>query len=185
MKNKFCSSIVPYKAFAKAAAAIAHLQEQLGKGYHIISPGMPENLDCTLWKAQIASGIEALDEELLLIGHSLGGSVLLKYLGRRLQANRLWTVLGRGPYWGKDDDWQNEEYTLPNSFAAKLPHISKLILYHSRHDPVVPFAHAQHYAKQLPKPSPGHTGATITTSARACPSLQMISSVCNPSPQSW
>lgn len=148
----FIHSAGPQGIHQGSSGLIAHLQEQLGEAYYVISPGMPENLDCALWKAQIASEIEALDEELLLIGHSLGGSVLLKYLseeGCKRTVSGLFLVAA--PYWGKDDDWQHEEYTLSKSFAAKLPHISKLILYHSRHDPIVPFAHAQHYAKQLPQ----------------------------------
>ncbi|MCT1400283.1 alpha/beta hydrolase [Paenibacillus sp. p3-SID867] len=148
----FIHSAGPQGIHQGSSGLIAHLQEQLGEAYHVISPGMPENLDCALWKAQIASEIEELDEELFLIGHSLGGSVLLKYLseeGCKRTISGLFLVAA--PYWGKDDDWQHEEYTLSNSFAAKLPHISKLILYHSRHDPIVPFAHAQHYAKQLPQ----------------------------------
>lgn len=148
----FIHSAGPQGIHQGSSGLIAHLQEQLGEGYHVISPGMPENLDCALWKAQIVSEIEALDEELLLIGHSLGGSVLLKYLSEEGSKRTVSGVfLVAAPYWGKDDDWQNEEYTLSNSFAAKLSHISKLFLYHSRHDPVVPFAHTQHYAKQLPQ----------------------------------
>lgn len=148
----FIHSAGPQGIHQGSSGLIAHLQEQLGEAYHVISPGMPENLDCTLWKAQIASEIEALDEEVILIGHSLGGSVLLKYLseeGCKRTVSGLFLVAA--PYWGKDDNWQNEEYTLSNSFASKLPHLLNLYLYHSRHDSVVPYAHAQHYAKQLPQ----------------------------------
>ncbi|WP_339271059.1 alpha/beta hydrolase [Paenibacillus sp. FSL W8-0187] len=130
---------------------IADLKEQLGEVYHVSSPAMPDP-DYALWKAQIANEIEALDEEVLLIGHSLGGSVLLKFLseeGCRRTVSGLFLIAA--PYWGKDDKWQSEDFRLPDSFATMLPRISSLYLYHSRHDPVVPFAHAQHYAKQLPQ----------------------------------
>ncbi|WP_411553115.1 alpha/beta fold hydrolase [Paenibacillus lautus] len=147
----FIHSAGPQGIRQGSSGLIAHLQERLGEAYHVLSPGMPDP-DYVLWKAQIANEIKALDGEVILIGHSLGGSVLLKYLaeeGCKRTISGLFLVAA--PYWGKDDDWQNEEYTLSNSFAAKLSHISKLFLYHSRHDPVVPFAHAQHYAKQLPE----------------------------------
>lgn len=148
----FIHSAGPQGPHQGSRGLIAHLQEQLGKGCHVISPGIPENLDCALWKAQIASEIEGLDEEVLLVGHSLGGSLLLKYLseeGFKRTISGLFLIAA--PYWGKEDDWQNEEYTLSDSFVSKLPFIPNLFLYHSRHDPVVPFAHAQHYAKQLPQ----------------------------------
>lgn len=147
----FIHSAGPQGIHQGSSDLIANLQDQLGKAYHVLSPGMPDP-DYVLWKAQIANEINALNGEVLLVGHSLGGSVLLKYLSEedcQLTISGLFLIAA--PYWGKDDDWQSEEYTLSNSFAAKLSHISKLFLYHSRHDPVVPFAHAQHYAKQLPQ----------------------------------
>lgn len=148
----FIHSAGPQGLHQGSFGLLTHLQEQLGEVYHVVSPGMPENPDCALWKAQIANEIEALDEELLLIGHSLGGSVLLKYLseeGCKRSVSGLFLIAA--PYWGKDGDWLNEEFKLPDSFATLLPRISSLYLYHSRHDPVVPFAHGQHYTELLPQ----------------------------------
>ncbi|MBT2765462.1 alpha/beta fold hydrolase [Paenibacillus sp. ISL-20] len=147
----FIHSAGPQGIHQGSSDLIAHLQDQLGKAYHVLSPGMPDP-DYALWKAQIANEINALNGEVLLVGHSLGGSVLLKYLSEedcQLTISGLFLIAA--PYWGKDDDWQNEDFRLPDSFATTLPRISSLYLYHSRHDPVVPFAHAQHYAKQLPQ----------------------------------
>lgn len=45
------------------------------------------------------------------------------------------------PYWGRDDDWQANAYILPEDFTTKLPHMSHIALYHSRHDEVVPSTH--------------------------------------------
>ncbi|GIO98617.1 alpha/beta hydrolase [Paenibacillus lautus] len=147
----FIHSAGPQGIHQGSSDLIAHLQDQLGKAYHVLSPGMPDP-DYVLWKAQIANEINALNGEVLLVGHSLGGSVLLKYLSEedcQLTISGLFLIAA--PYWGKDDDWQSEDFRLPDSFATILPRISSLYLYHSRHDPVVPFAHAQHYAKQLPQ----------------------------------
>lgn len=147
----FIHSAGPQGIRQGSSGLIAHLQDQLGEAYHVLSPGMPDS-DYALWKAQLASEIEGLDEEVILVGHSLGGSLLLKYLseeGCKRTISGLFLIAA--PYWGKDDDWQNEEFALPNSFASKLPYIPNLFLYHSRNDPVVPFAHVQHYAKQLPQ----------------------------------
>ncbi|MGG4342017.1 alpha/beta hydrolase [Paenibacillus lautus] len=147
----FIHSAGPQGIHQGSSDLIAHLQDQLGKAYHVLSPGMPDP-DYALWKAQIAKEINALNGEMLLVGHSLGGSVLLKYLSEedcQLTISGLFLIAA--PYWGKDDDWQSEDFRLPDSFATMLPRISSLYLYHSRHDPVVPFAHAQHYAKQLPE----------------------------------
>lgn len=147
----FIHSAGPQGIHQGSSDLIANLQDQLGKAYRVLSPGMPDP-DYALWKAQIANEINALSGEVLLVGHSLGGSVLLKYLSEedcQLTISGLFLIAA--PYWGKDDDWQSEDFRLPDSFANMLPRISSLYLYHSRHDPVVPFAHAQHYSKQLPQ----------------------------------
>ncbi|WP_408010293.1 hypothetical protein ACJROX_08385 [Pseudalkalibacillus sp. A8] len=60
----------------------AYLKDALGYEYDVLNPKMPEpeNPEYTLWKVQIEKELSALDGEVMLIGHSLGGSVLLKYL---------------------------------------------------------------------------------------------------------
>jgi hypothetical protein len=40
---------------------------------------------------------------------------------------------------------------LPHDFAAMLPAIPRIFLYHSRDDEVVPFAHRMLYAAKLPQ----------------------------------
>ncbi|MGO4788836.1 RBBP9/YdeN family alpha/beta hydrolase [Paenibacillus sp. 2KB_20] len=145
----FILSAGPQGIHQGSCALIADLKEQLGEVCHVSSPAMPDP-DYALWKAQIANEINALNGEVLLVGHSLGGSVLLKYLSEedcQLTISGLFLIAA--PYWGNDDEWQSEDFRLPDSFANMLPRISRLYLYHSRQDPVVPFAHAQHYAKQL------------------------------------
>ncbi|MFE0558652.1 alpha/beta hydrolase [Paenibacillus sp. NPDC058910] len=147
----FIHSAGPQGIHQGSCDLIADLKEQLGEVYHVSSPAMPDP-DYALWKAQITNEINALNGEVLLVGHSLGGSVLLKYLSEedcQLTISGLFLIAA--PYWGKDDDWQSEDFRLPDSFATMLPRISSLYLYHSRQDPVVPFAHAQHYVKQLPQ----------------------------------
>lgn len=59
-----------------------YLYNALGDEYHLLNPKMPnpENPEYMLWKAQLDKEFAVLDGEALLIGHSLGGSVLLKYL---------------------------------------------------------------------------------------------------------
>ncbi|MEC5425097.1 alpha/beta hydrolase [Virgibacillus sp. C22-A2] len=133
---------------------VAFLQEACGADYNIIHPKMPdsENPIYELWREQLKNEIELLDGHVILIGHSLGGSVLLKYLseeGCRLHISGLITIAA--PYWGKDDNWQREDFTLSEDFASNLARIAQLVMYHSRNDEIVPFAHVEHYAKNLPQ----------------------------------
>lgn len=132
----------------------AYLKDSLGDEYNLLYPKMPhpENPEYKLWETQLEKEFAALDDEVFLIGHSLGDSVLLKYLSEKT-INHIISGLFMiaAPYWGKDDDWQENAYILPKNFATKLPVISHIFLYHSRHDEVVPSKHLEYYKQKLPK----------------------------------
>ncbi|WP_243293065.1 alpha/beta hydrolase [Bacillus sp. FJAT-47783] len=132
----------------------SYLQKSFGDEYNLLVPKMPnpENPEYTLWKAQLAKELTTLNNDIILIGHSLGSSVLLKYLSEevcQLSISGLFMI--SAPYWGKDEDWQNNDYTLRYHFALKLPPISEVFFYHSRNDEIVPFAHVGYYAENLPQ----------------------------------
>src|SRR5947199_8578942 len=61
---------------------IASLQEQLGSDYHVLAPDMPDpdHPRYLAWRDQIEQELGKLDGYVLLIGHSLGRSIVLKYL---------------------------------------------------------------------------------------------------------
>src|SRR5690348_16781926 len=87
----------------------------------------------------------------MLVGHSFGGSILLKYLATeayRIHIAGLFLVAT--PYWSGDEDWQIE-HALPEDFAAKLPQIARIVLYHSRNDGEIPFAHLERFKAKLPR----------------------------------
>ncbi|MCF6409480.1 alpha/beta hydrolase [Pseudalkalibacillus salsuginis] len=132
----------------------AYLQDALGDEYNVSHPEMPnpENPEYMLWKGQIKKELSTLDGEVILIGHSLGGSVLLKYLSEETcKLPILGLFLIAAPFWGKDEDWQAQEYTLQDDFVSRLPQISHIFIYQSRDDEIVPFSHLDHYAEILPQ----------------------------------
>lgn len=133
---------------------VAHLQDALGAEYEVLYPKMPdlENPEYEPWKKQLEKELAALDDEVILVGHSLGSSVLLKYLSEKKYKKPIAGIfLIASPYWGGDEDWQVDEYTLREDFASKLPRIRRIFLYHSRDDEIVPFAHLALYAQALPQ----------------------------------
>lgn len=132
----------------------AYLKKGLGNEYSMLDPKMPdpENPKYTLWKTRLEKEFASLNGEIILIGHSLGGSVLLKYLSEEASNQSISGLfMIAAPYWGADDDWQAKEYTLPENLASKLPQISQVFLYHSRNDGVVPSQHIEHYKEKLPQ----------------------------------
>lgn len=131
----------------------AHLQQQLGDRFVVHCPQMPDESqpDYTAWKAQLHSELAVLPGEPILVGHSLGGSVLLKFLSEEQVTRPLRGLfLLAPPYWGAPD-WVVPEYTLNESFATKLPHGLPIYFYHSSDDGVVPFHHLARYREKLPQ----------------------------------
>lgn len=129
------------------------LQDALGAAYDVQVPKMPneDRPEYEAWKERITKELDALGGEVILVGHSLGASVLLKYLSEEeVEKHVVGLFLVATPYWGVED-WEVDEYALREDFASKIPKEMLVFLYHSRDDEVVPFAHAALYAEKLPR----------------------------------
>jgi uncharacterized protein len=138
-----------YEADAKLAAS---LQERLGATYIVRYPQMPdEDASGCEWTQQIGKEIAAIESEVILVGHSFGASVLLKYFAEnRVNHPIAGIFLIATPFWGGDKGWQYEGFTIPDDFPDKLPKSVPIFLYHNRDDQEVPFAHLALYAAKLP-----------------------------------
>lgn len=133
---------------------IAYLEKELNDKYHFIHPKMPapENPKYLDWKEQLDKELYTLTGEVVLVGHSLGGSVLLKYLSEEtytLKISGLFVVAS--PYWGIDEDWQSSDFMLQKNFEIRIKEIPHLFLYHSRDDRIVPFSHHLAYVEKFPQ----------------------------------
>lgn len=143
-------------AHAADEKLVASLRQLLGPGYDVHYPVMPHEDDANyeIWKVQIASELTAVNDPVLLLGHSVGASMLLRFLSEIEVASTIGGIfLIATPFWG-GYGWQYEGFTrlaLPEGFAAKLPEGAPIFLYHSRDDEIVPFAHLGLYARSLPK----------------------------------
>jgi uncharacterized protein len=136
-------------AYEEDEKLAASLRDALGDAYDVRYPNMPVSLEYESWKEQIASELAALDGDVILVGHSLGASVLLKYLSEeKVEKPVSGLFLVASPYWGAED-WEVSEYALQEGFASRLPSELPVFLYHSRDDDVVPFAHLALYTEKL------------------------------------
>lgn len=140
-------------AFEEDRILAAALQHALGLAYEVHYPKLPEDGEAYAdWKAVIEPAVAALDDQSILVGHSVGASVLLKYLcEEQLDTSIRAVFLLATPYWGADEFWTWDEARLPEDIAAKLAKIPRIFLYHSRDDDVVPYAHLALYAASLPQ----------------------------------
>jgi len=128
------------------------LRVTLEKEYEIFYPIIedPEAPTYAMWKAMFTQKLANLAGEVLLIGHSLGGSMLLKFLSEErtnLQINGLFLV--SAPFWGKDG-WNVDDFALRSNFRKHLPELPEIHLYHCLGDPIVPCEHMEYYKKELP-----------------------------------
>lgn len=87
----------------------------------------------------------------VVVGHSFGGSTVLKLLTERdLGVQRL--VLLAVPDWGTHG-WDVPEYALPGDAQTVLPQGLEIELHHCLDDEVVPFRHLGLLAARLPRAS--------------------------------
>ncbi len=131
----------------------ANLQDALGDAYDVRCPKMPneDSPEYEAWSDQIARELTSLDGAVSLVGHSLGASILLKYLSEeKVEKPVAGIFLVAPPYWGAED-WEVGEYALQKDFASKLPRGLPVFFYHSRDDEWVPFAHLALYTEELPR----------------------------------
>jgi predicted alpha/beta hydrolase family esterase len=129
----------------------ASLREALGTAYDVQCPKMPneDNPEYGAWNGRIARELAALDSEVILVGHSLGASILLKYLSEEKVTKPVAGIfLIATPYWSAKDF---DEYALKEDFASKLPKDLSVFFYHSRDDEWVPFEHLALYTEKLPE----------------------------------
>lgn len=131
----------------------SYLQKELGDDMQLICHSMPapENPKYKAWKEQIDLALQDLQGEILLVGHSLGGSVLLKYLSEEscpVTVSGLFIVAA--PFWGLDSEWQLKDFMLHANFENSLPFIPYIFLYHSYNENVVPFSHHEAYSEKIP-----------------------------------
>ena len=128
-----------------------NLRDVLGGAYDVRCPRMPgaDSPEYGAWRDRISEELAALDGEAILVGHSLGASILLKYLSEEaVERPVAGLFLVAPPYWGVED-WDVGEYELRPDFASKLPEGLPVFFYHSRDDEAVPFAHLALYAERL------------------------------------
>lgn len=152
---------------------LRHLRAGLGADATLLAPRMPSPDSPTYasWKQALDALIPTLPGEVVLMGHSLGGSVLLKYLSEEAFAPRIaGMVLIAMPYWGMDG-WEVDEYLLRKDFPTGLPVIGPVYLYHSEDDDVVSFEHVRYYAGKLPAATVRTPAGMGHVFAKPCPAL--------------
>ena len=127
-------------------------EREFGDTYLFHAPQMPDpnNPDYQTWMEVLDACIHKSDGPLILIGHSLGGSVILKYLSENIVETEVQQVLLlAAPFWGSNG-WNISRYQLKNEHVDQLLRFSNINFFHCLDDEVVPASHLEEYLSLIP-----------------------------------
>lgn len=141
----FAHSAGPQYAKGKGSYdLVKYLKSELPEGFQILfpvieKPGLPTY---DKFKKMFTSTFAKITEPVILVGHSLGGSTLLKYLSEEKPGiSILGLFLVSTPYWKSN----MKEFQLKENFQTSLKNIPTIFLYHSKGDAYVPIDNLEFY----------------------------------------
>lgn len=135
------------------------LKEALSEKYEVYMPSMPnkQNAKYIEWKIWFERYFEFLHDSVILIGHSLGGWFLAKYLVENTMPVKIQALyLLAAPFEPNDfrDGGVHEDGGDFNFDTKKLirlgEQVNRIFIFHSKDDLVVSYEHALKYKKALP-----------------------------------
>jgi predicted alpha/beta hydrolase family esterase len=128
-----------------------NLSGVLGDKYDVVLPRMPNSLNdrYSEWKIIFEKFITQLDENVIFIGHSLGGIFLAKYLSEEKYPKTITgTFLVAAPY-NAPNDHPYVDFNILTDLSGLQEQGGKIFLYHSKDDQVVPFSNFERYRQEL------------------------------------
>jgi predicted alpha/beta hydrolase family esterase len=131
-----------------------NLRTDLGDAFEVVLPAMPNKWDARFeeWKMVFEKLLPHLRDDLILIGHSMGGAFIVKYLAenafpRRVKA----TYLVAAPYRDNPPEYELLSFSPPKNLIRFNAQAGLITIYQGEDDPVVPRADAEKYKKLLPE----------------------------------
>lgn len=132
---------------------VASLRRELGPSYDVHYPRMPEEADPRMaaWRPVFERELASLRPGAVIVGHSVGGTMLIHYLADATPVPSLDAiVLIAAPFLGAGG-WTSEEIAPRADLAERLPAAVPILLFHGEADTEVPVAHVERYAAAIPR----------------------------------
>ncbi|MBI2041516.1 MAG: alpha/beta fold hydrolase [Candidatus Nealsonbacteria bacterium] len=126
------------------------LRNKLGEGYEVMLPMMPNknNARYEEWKLWMDKLLPFIQDDVILIGHSMGGSFLAKYLSENKFPKKIKSVFLVSAVFDNDDEgYSLQSFSLPENLNLQT---DKVYLYHSQDDKVVPFKSLDQFKSKIP-----------------------------------
>ncbi len=132
---------------------VASLRSGLGPNYEVRYPRMPNEDDpnYATWKATLEKELAALNDGAVLVGHSIGGTILINALAEHPPERQLGAIfLIAAPFVG-ESGWHSDEWTPQRDLGGKLPRGVPIYLYHGLADDTALPSHADLFAHSIPQ----------------------------------
>jgi predicted alpha/beta hydrolase family esterase len=123
---------------------VKYLKSSLQERFQVLFPIIEDASSPTYakFKDLFKLAFAEITEPVILVGHSLGGSTLLKYLSEeKPDVSILGLFLISTPFWKSN----MKDFQLKENFQASLKDIPQIFLYHSKKDTAVSIDHLEFY----------------------------------------
>ena len=139
-------------AHAEDGRLVASLRNELGAGYDVRYPTMPNESspEYPAWRPRLADVVATSHDGVILVGHSIGATMLIRFLAEGGLKGRAGGIFLIAAAFVGDGGWTDDEFELPRRLAARLPAGTPVFLYHGSDDQTVPFAHVDLFERALP-----------------------------------
>jgi hypothetical protein len=121
------------------------LRRELADGWQVRYPRYVR------WSVAIRREMADLDDGAVVVGHSLGATILITALAEQPPERELRAiVLIAAPFVG-EDGWPSDEFELTSDLGARLPPGVRVHVFHGLQDETAPPSHADLYALVIPQ----------------------------------
>ncbi|MBU0661626.1 alpha/beta fold hydrolase [Patescibacteria group bacterium] len=121
------------------------------KGHEVISPDLPggEDPDPDEWVKALLEVMRIVDDETIVIGHSLGAPIALQFLEAVEARSTPRACLLIAPPWRIASEKFIGFFLSELDFDVLMWKSSRFVVLHDKKDETIPFDHAQKYAQML------------------------------------
>lgn len=130
------------------------LAADLGSRFEVFRPRMPLPMFARYeeWKVWFEKMVPHMRDGIVLVGHSLGGTFLARYLGENALPVKVRAIFLLAPYFSarKGSSKADSGWTI-GSVDRLSPQVGDVFIYQSEDDKSVPVSHAREYVSRIPK----------------------------------
>ncbi|NQV90581.1 alpha/beta hydrolase [Candidatus Uhrbacteria bacterium] len=127
-------------------------QEKLGSGFEVLAPQMPnkQNAKYLEWEIWFEKLFPFLQNDVILIGHSLGGIFLARFLSEQSFPVRIRATVLIGAPCNTPSEHPLADFILHEHLDIFSAQAGEIVLFHSTDDTIVPYSNARTYRALAP-----------------------------------